>query len=99
MCSSDLLVHHADAERNRVMWRANLPDLAIDQNFAAVRGVETVGNAHCRRLPGAIFTYDGMDCSGLDDDIDVIVSENVAKAFCYLSEFKHQRVICVNPWH
>jgi hypothetical protein len=72
------------------VWRLDVAHLTIDNDLAAVCGVKTVGNAHRRRLPGAVFTYDGMDCSRLDDDIYMIVSEYVAKALCYLSEFKHQ---------
>src|ERR1043165_1466181 len=82
-----MLMDHTDAKRDRVMGRLDIAHLAIDDDLATVCGVKTVGNTHRRRLPGAVFTYDGMDCSRLDDDIDTIISENVAKAFCYLSEF------------
>src|ERR1700741_3340032 len=86
----EVLVDHADAEGNRIVRRFDISNLAVDDDLAAVCRVEAVSNTHRRRLPGAVFTYDGMDCSRLDDDVDVIVSEHVAKPFCYLSEFKHQ---------
>jgi hypothetical protein len=30
-----------------------------------------------------------VDRSGLNNDIDVVIGEHIAKAFCYLSEFEH----------
>ena len=63
--------------------------LAVDKDLAAVGGVKAVSDAHRRRLTRAILTNDGMNRSRLNDDVDLIVSQNIAEAFCDLSEFEH----------
>src|SRR5215217_5125097 len=85
----EVLVDHADAERDRVVRRLDVLDLAIDEDLAAVSGVESVGDAHRRRLSRAILADDGVDRPGLNDDVDMVVGEYVAESFSYLSEFEH----------
>ena len=86
----EVLVDHADAERDRVVRRFDVDLLAIYQDLAAVGGVEAISDSHRRRLTGAILTHDGMDRSRLDDDVDVVVSQNIAEAFRDISEFEHR---------
>src|SRR5678815_5392864 len=88
-----VLVDHADAERDRIVRRLDLAHLAVDNDLAAVGGVKAVSDAHRRRLTGAVLTYDCMNCSRLNDDVDVIVSQYIAEAFCDLSEFEHSEVL------
>ena len=57
----EVLMHHADAERDRVVRRADVADLSVDQDLAAVGRVEAVGDAHRRRLAGAVLADDGVD--------------------------------------
>src|ERR1044072_2962695 len=85
----EVLVDHADAERDRVVRRLDVTHLAVDDDLAAVSRVEPVGDAHRRRFPRAILTDDGVDRPGLTDDVNVVVCEYVAEAFGYLSEFEH----------
>src|SRR5690348_9582682 len=85
----EVLVDHADAEGDRVMWRTNVAYLAVDDDLAGVGSVETVGDTHRRRLAGAVLAHDGVDRSRLYDDVDLIVGQYVAEALAYLSEFKH----------
>src|SRR5678815_3152829 len=89
-----VLVDHADAEGDRVVGRLDVAHLAVDENLSAVGGVETVSDAHRGRLSRAVFSYDGMNGSGLDDDVDLVVSQNVAEAFGDLSEFEHSLNPC-----
>jgi len=88
----EVLVDHADAERNRVMRRFYVANLAVDDDLAAVGGVEAVSDAHRSGLACTILPHDGMDRSRLDDDVDVIVSQHIAEAFCYFAEFQHSEV-------
>ncbi len=73
-------MHHADAERNRVVRPPDAADLAVDENLAAVGGVKAVGDAHGGRLPRAVLADDGVDRAGLDRDVDMVVGEDAAKA-------------------
>src|SRR5829696_1468364 len=88
-----VLVDHAEAECDGVVRRFDVDRLTIDENLAAIGGVETVGDPHRRRLTGAILTYDGMDRSRLNDDVDVVVRKNIAEAFRDVSEFEHPEIM------
>src|SRR5215213_11483800 len=88
----EVLVDHTDAECDRVVRRFDIAHLPIDKDLATFSGVETVGDTHRRGLSRAILADDGVDRPRLNDDIDVIVGEYVAEAFCYLSEFEHSEV-------
>src|SRR5215510_7895361 len=77
----EVLVDHADAERDRVVRRFDVAHLAVDDDLTAVSRVEPVGDAHRRRFSRAILTDDGMDRPGLNDDVDVVVCEYVAESF------------------
>src|SRR5688500_13962227 len=88
----EVLVDHADAERDRVVRRLDVAHLPIDEDLTAVSGIKAVSDTHRRRFAGAVLTYDGMDRSGLNDDVDMIVSQHIAEAFCDLSKFEHSEV-------
>src|ERR1041384_3646581 len=83
------LVDHPNAEGNRVVRGLDVAGLAVADALAAVGRVETVSDTHRRRLPRAILADDGMNRPRLNDYVDMIVSENVAESFGYLSEFEH----------
>ena len=74
------------------MWRLDLAHLAIDEDLAAVGGVESIGNSHGRGFTCTILTNDGVNCSGFDDNVHRVARHNIAEAFCYLSEFEHAEV-------
>src|SRR6185436_18138406 len=83
----EVLVDHADAECNRIVRRLDITHLPVDEDLAAISGVKAVSDTHRRRLSRAVLADDGVDRPGLNDDVNVIVGEYVAEAFCYLSEF------------
>src|SRR6185295_249209 len=85
----EVLVDHADAKRDRVVRRPDVPHLAVDDDLTAVGSVKAVCDTHRRRLSRTILTDDGVDRPRLNDDVDVVVGEYVAEAFGYLSEFEH----------
>src|ERR1051326_5912753 len=85
----EVLVDHADTERDRVVRRLDVTRLAVDDDLAAVGGIKTVSDAHRRRLTRAILADNGMDRPRLNDYVDMVVSKNVAESFRYLSEFEH----------
>src|ERR1041384_103626 len=84
----EVLVDHADAERDCVVRRFDVARLAVDDDLAAVGGVKAVSDAHRRRLTSAILTDNGMDRPRLNDNIHIIVSEYVPKSFSNIPELE-----------
>src|SRR6266567_1050888 len=71
------------------MRRANLAHLAVDQNLAAIGGVETVSDAHRRRFSRAVFTDDRMNRSRRDFEAHPVIRQNGAEAFRDVSQLDH----------
>jgi hypothetical protein len=69
-------MHHADAERNRVVRRLDRLDLAVDQNLTIVGAVEAIGELHRSGLAGAILPYDSVDCARTDRNAHTIVGQD-----------------------
>src|SRR5688572_11383599 len=82
-------MHHADAERDRVMRRADVADAPVYQDLAAIGGVEAVGDAHRRRLAGAVLAHQGVDRPGRHRNAQVVVRQNAAEAFADAPELEH----------
>ena len=51
----EVLMHHADAQRDGVVGVRDFPGLAVDQDLAAVGGVEAIRNPHRGGLPRAVL--------------------------------------------
>ena len=66
-----MLVHHADAGRDRLARTADAHRLAVDADLAGVGLVEAVDDVHQRRLAGAVLADDAVDDAARDDEIDV----------------------------
>ena len=69
----EVLVHHADAELQRMAGIGDVLELAVDEDLAAVGGVEAVEDRHQRRLAGAVLPDDAVDGAAPDLEIDVAV--------------------------
>ncbi len=76
----EVLMHHADAVADRLARRADPDRLAVYPDLAGVGLVESVENRHERRFSGAVLADDAVDDAALDDEIDVIVGVDRAKA-------------------
>ena len=85
----EMLMHHANAERDGVLRPRDAPHLPVDENLAAVGGIEAVRDAHRGGLPRAVFADDGVNRSGLDRDVDVIVRQHAAEALRDTAKFNH----------
>src|SRR5690242_15631521 len=83
-----MLVHHADAECDRIERRANVASLIVNEDLAAVGTIEAVRNAHGRRFAGAVFADDRVDGSGGDGDVEVIVRQDVAEALADVTQLE-----------
>jgi hypothetical protein len=67
----EVLVDHADAQRDGVMAGADAAFLAVDQQLAAVGFVIAVQDAHQGGFAGAIFTDHTVDRAAVDGEADV----------------------------
>ena len=92
----EMLVDHADAERDGVVGRVDRHRLAADADLAAVGLVEAVEDRHQRRLAGAVLADDAVDRAALDFEVDVAVGMDRAKALVDADQldcsFRHAEV-------
>ena len=88
----EMLVHHADAQIDRRLWVRDVDRLALEQDFAAIRMLQPVKDAHERRFTGAIFADKGVNFTRLDSQIDRIVGEDAGVCFVDLAQLEVARV-------
>ena len=69
----EVLVHHADAVVDGVRGAGHPDRLPVDQNLAAVGGVEPVEDGDQGRLAGAVLSDDSGDGAPVDGKVDVAV--------------------------
>ena len=77
---TEMLEHHADAQRPRLLRVADVRRLTVEQDTAAVRFDRAVDDLHQRRLAGPVFTQHRMDLTGLDGQVDVAVGHHAGVA-------------------
>src|SRR5471032_2160621 len=87
----EVLVHHADAQRDRFLAVADVARLAIEQDLPAVGSVVSVQDAHQGRFAGAVLAHQAMDRTLGDGEVDVSVRfdgpkmlGDAAKFYCWL---------------
>ena len=62
----EVLVHHADARRNRVAGALERHGLAVDENLSLIGGVHPVQDVHKRGLTRAVLPKQGVNVPFLD---------------------------------
>ncbi len=72
----EVLVHHSDAARDRVLGRVDSHRLALDPDLALVRVVEPVEDVHQRRLSGAVLAEQRVNLAPAKIEVDVVVGED-----------------------
>src|SRR5690606_18110825 len=87
----EVLVHHADARADRVAWAAEMNGLAVDEDFALVRPVETGQDVHHRRLAGAIVPEQAEHFASAKMRIDVRIGDYIHEARGYVAHLEIQR--------
>src|ERR1700730_3044357 len=73
---NEVLVDHADAERDGVPWAANSRRRAVDQDLTGIRMDEPIEDVHQRALARAVLTYERMDLTRAHGEIDVVVGDD-----------------------
>src|SRR5690606_7529520 len=76
----EVLVHHADTQRQRMAAVGNGLAGAVDADRAAVSGVEPIKNGHQGGFAGPVFADNTVDGAASDVEIDILVRLNGAKA-------------------
>src|SRR5688500_19862747 len=67
-----MLVDHPDTERNRIMRRFDIANLAIDKHLSAVSIVETIRDAHRRRVARAVLDNDNVKSPMTAHELDIL---------------------------
>ena len=76
----EVLVHHADADVDRVARAPDVDRLTADQHLALVGLVEAVEDAHQRGLAGPVLADDAVDRAAAHGEIDLAVRHDRAEA-------------------
>jgi hypothetical protein len=82
-----VLVHHADAEADRLLAGADLAHRAVEHDVAAVGMVVAVQDAHQRRLAGAVLAHQAMDGALGDREADIRIRLHGAEVLGDAAEF------------
>ena len=77
----EVLMHHADAELDRLAGRIDADLLPIEENLALGRLVEADENVHERRFARAVFSKEGVYLTFCDREIDVLIGIEIAEPF------------------
>ena len=83
----EMLVDHADAERDGVVRRLDRDGFAADFDLAAVGLVKAVEDRHQRRLARAVLSDDAADGAALDGQIDVAIGPDSTETLVDSDEF------------
>jgi ABC-type ATPase involved in cell division len=75
----EVLVHHADAQRQRMAAVGNGLRRAIDDDGAAIGRIESIQDRHQRRFTRAVLPHNAVDGAARDLEVDVLVGVNRAK--------------------
>ena len=79
----EVLVHHADAELDRLRRRVDLDRLAVHADLALVGVVEPVQDRHQRRLAGAVLAQQGVHLAGPQVEVDPVVRDDGTEPLRY----------------
>ena len=77
----EMLVHHADAEPDRIRGATDDGRPAVKDNLPAIGANQPVDHVHERRLPGAVFPQKRVDLAPLGDQVHVVIRPEVSEGF------------------
>jgi len=76
-----MLVDHADAKVKRLLGRADLDFLSVDEDLAVIRVINAREHVHERGLAAAVFPQKRKDFALAQGKADVVVCNDLAKRF------------------
>ena len=74
-----MLVHHADAARDRISGGGEGNLLPLEVDLAGVRVVQPVEDVHQRRLAGAVLAEQGVYLTAQQLEVNVVVREHAGE--------------------
>ena len=78
---AQLLVHHADARRQRLARRAEMHRPAVDRHAAVVLAVQAGDDLHQGRFAGAVLAHQAVDLAPAQHEVDVAQGRDAAERF------------------
>ena len=75
----EVLVHHPEPARDRVLRRMEGHRLALDEDLPLVGLVQPVEDVHQRRLAGAVLAEQRVHLAAREVEVDVVVREDARK--------------------
>src|SRR5688572_7924284 len=75
----ELLVDHADAERQRIARALDIHSAAVDSNLADVFAVSAAEDLHQRRLTGPVLAEQHVHFAGVQRQIDAVERDDAGK--------------------
>ncbi len=85
----EVLVHHPDAGRDRVVRAPDVDHRPVDRDRSFVRPVEAVRDAHRGRLPRAVLTDDRVDRPGTDAQAHPVVRHDRPEPLRHPPQLEH----------
>src|SRR5690606_18421783 len=85
----EMLVNHADAERDGVVWIANCDRPAINQDFALIWLVQPVDEVHQGAFARAVFAQQAQDLTLVELEVDMVIGEHAWKPLGEAAYFQH----------
>ena len=83
-----MLVDHADSGAHRVTGSGEMLDGVVEQDLALVGLVEAVEHVHEGGLAGAVLSEKGVDLTGFDREVDVVVRDQGTERLCDATELE-----------
>ena len=83
-----MLMHHADPFIDGRPGRVDSDSLAVNEDTALIRLVQTIQNIHQRRFPGAVFPQQGQHFSSGNVNADMVIAENSGKPLDNIPHFQ-----------
>jgi hypothetical protein len=86
----EVLVHHSDPRRDRLVRRPESHPLGLHEDLAAVGLVEPVEDVHQRRLAGTVLAEERVHLPAAEVEVDVVVREHTRKLLGDPAELEDQ---------
>jgi hypothetical protein len=83
-----VLVHHTDTGVHGIARTREDLLYSIQDDASLIRLIKAIEEIHEGRLARTILTEEGMDLTGLNDERNVVVSDNGTKALGHSLKFK-----------
>ena len=93
---AELLMHHADAGRERVARRAEMHFLSVDAHGAGIGRVHAGDDFHHRAFASAVLAGETMDLAGVQREVDIPKRLDAAKRLRNVSQFEQRHRACDN---